>query len=201
MFSCGLAGKDSAMRKTWVRSLGWEDPLEKGKATHSSILAWRIPWTTVHEVAKSWTRLSDLYFTFTWVFMDFPGQCEFSFIGAPPEFLSFISIIRYESPLTQCSSSLMNGTPSWFYFSVFLRGRVCQCTRDEQAEPDDICDFHEILEKRHIEYLTLLILLQQLSQSPQWRRRTGISMAWSRFWATAHVDNLCSFFQLVWLNS
>ena len=34
-----------AMRKTWVRSLGWEDPLEKGKATHSSILAWRIPWT------------------------------------------------------------------------------------------------------------------------------------------------------------
>ena len=34
-----------AMRETWVRSLGWEDPLENGKATHSSILAWRIPWT------------------------------------------------------------------------------------------------------------------------------------------------------------
>ena len=34
-----------AMPETWVRSLGWEDPLEKGKATHSSILAWRIPWT------------------------------------------------------------------------------------------------------------------------------------------------------------
>ena len=34
-----------AMRKTWVLSLGWEDPLEKAKATHSGILAWRIPWT------------------------------------------------------------------------------------------------------------------------------------------------------------
>ena len=34
-----------AMRETWVRSLGWKDPLEKGKATHSSILAWGIPWT------------------------------------------------------------------------------------------------------------------------------------------------------------
>ena len=34
-----------AMWETWVRSLGWEDPLEKGKATHSSLLAWRIPWT------------------------------------------------------------------------------------------------------------------------------------------------------------
>ena len=33
-----------AMRETWVRSLGREDPLEKGKAAHSSILAWRIPW-------------------------------------------------------------------------------------------------------------------------------------------------------------
>ena len=33
------------MRETWVRSLGWENLLEEGKATHSSILAWRIPWT------------------------------------------------------------------------------------------------------------------------------------------------------------
>ena len=34
-----------AMQETWVQSLGWEDPLEEGKATHSSVLAWRIPWT------------------------------------------------------------------------------------------------------------------------------------------------------------
>ena len=34
-----------AMWETWVRPLGWEDPLEMGMATHSSILAWRIPWT------------------------------------------------------------------------------------------------------------------------------------------------------------
>ena len=50
-----------AMLETWVQSLGWEDPLEKGMATPSSILAWRILWTeepgglTVHGVAKSWT--------------------------------------------------------------------------------------------------------------------------------------------------
>ena len=34
-----------AMQETWVQSPGWEDPLEKGMATHSSILAWKIPWT------------------------------------------------------------------------------------------------------------------------------------------------------------
>jgi len=34
-----------ALLETWVRSMGWEDPLEKGLATHCSILAWRIPWT------------------------------------------------------------------------------------------------------------------------------------------------------------
>ena len=45
-----------AKRETWVWSLGWEDPLEKGKATHSSVLAWRIPWTGV---TKSQTQLSN----------------------------------------------------------------------------------------------------------------------------------------------
>ena len=34
-----------AMQETWIRSLGWEDPLEEGMATHSSVLAWRILWT------------------------------------------------------------------------------------------------------------------------------------------------------------
>ena len=45
-FPCGSAGKESACNVgDWVRSLGWEDSLEKGKVTPSSILAWRIPWT------------------------------------------------------------------------------------------------------------------------------------------------------------
>ena len=43
------------MWKTWVQFLGWKDHLEKAKATHFSILAWRIPWT-VHGVTKSWTE-------------------------------------------------------------------------------------------------------------------------------------------------
>ena len=53
------------MPEIWVRSLDWEDPLEEGMATHSSIRAWRIPmdrealWATVHEVANSQTHLSD----------------------------------------------------------------------------------------------------------------------------------------------
>ena len=54
------------IKETWVRFLGQEDPLEKGMATHSIILAWRIPWTrgtwwaTVHGVTKSWTRVKQL---------------------------------------------------------------------------------------------------------------------------------------------
>ena len=51
-----------AMQETWVRSLGGEDTLEKGKGTHSSILAWGIPWTIVHGVTKSQTLLSDYHF-------------------------------------------------------------------------------------------------------------------------------------------
>ena len=51
------------MWETWVWFLGQEDPLEKGKATHSSILAWRIPWT-VDGVTKSQTGLSDFHIHF-----------------------------------------------------------------------------------------------------------------------------------------
>ena len=40
-----MANNPPTMWETWVRSLGWKDSLEKGSATHSSILAWRIPWT------------------------------------------------------------------------------------------------------------------------------------------------------------
>ena len=53
-----LVKNPPAVRETWVQSLGWEDPLEMGKATHSSILAWRIP-CMVQGVAKSGTRLCD----------------------------------------------------------------------------------------------------------------------------------------------
>ena len=60
------------VQETWVQSLGWENPLEKRKTIHSSILAWRIPWTgepgwaTVHGVAKIWTQLSYFHFPF-WI--------------------------------------------------------------------------------------------------------------------------------------
>ena len=47
------------MQETWVQSLGQEDPLEKETGTHSSILAWKIPWATVHGATKSRTPLSD----------------------------------------------------------------------------------------------------------------------------------------------
>ena len=72
-FSDGKAS--AAMQKTWVRSLGWEDPLEKEMATHSSTLAWKIPWTEepgrlLSMGSQSQTWLSDftLYFfrTSTW---------------------------------------------------------------------------------------------------------------------------------------
>ena len=64
-FPGGSAGKESACNVGNLGSIvGWEDPMEKGKATHSSVLAWRIPWTVyiVHGVAESQTQLSDFHF-------------------------------------------------------------------------------------------------------------------------------------------
>ena len=74
----------SVLQDTWVWSLGWEDPLEKGKATHFIILAWRIPWTTVHGVAKSQTH---------WVIF------HFHFLIHRLEFFPFYCIEHYASKL------------------------------------------------------------------------------------------------------
>ena len=67
-----------AMWETWVSSLGWEDPLEEGMATHSSILSWRIPidrgaWqAAVHVVTKSWTWLSDTHHSISFLKLSVP---------------------------------------------------------------------------------------------------------------------------------
>ena len=64
---CGSVGKESTCNVgDWVWSQGWEDPLEKGKATHSSILAWRIPWTVQ---SKESQRVRHYWATFTFTFM------------------------------------------------------------------------------------------------------------------------------------
>ena len=79
-FPGGLEGKASACKvgdPGLIQGPGWEDPLEKEMATHSSILAWKNPmdqgaWqATVHGVEKSWTRLSDfpLHFHFFWDYL------------------------------------------------------------------------------------------------------------------------------------
>ena len=65
-----LVKNPPAIWETWVQSLGWEDPLEQGKAIPSSILAWRIPWTVW---SKGLQRVGRDWATFTSLELDFPG--------------------------------------------------------------------------------------------------------------------------------
>ena len=78
-----------SMLETWVRSLGWGDPLEKGTATHSSILAWRIPWT--EETARlqsfwfqSWKWLSKGAVAQTALHKCYLNYCCYYFISSTP---------------------------------------------------------------------------------------------------------------------
>ena len=61
-FVAQLVKNPVAMQETWVLSLGWEDSLDKGKANHSRILSWRIPWTVESMESQSQTRLRDFHF-------------------------------------------------------------------------------------------------------------------------------------------
>ena len=79
-----VAKNPHAMQETWVWSLGWDDPLEKGMATHFSILAWRIPWTLwcmeLQRVGHDWATFT--YFTYhvqycarPWAYISEEGSC------------------------------------------------------------------------------------------------------------------------------
>ena len=76
-----LVRNPPTMREIWVLSLGWEDPLEKGKATHSSILAWRSPWTpwmASQRVGHDWVTFTSLHLLLT-------SSCGFSCVLAQKE--------------------------------------------------------------------------------------------------------------------
>ena len=106
-----LLKNPSAMQETWVQSLGWEDPLEKRKATHSSILAWRIPWTVQSTESQ---RVGHNRATFTFDLQGaFLCTCNLSLV--PREG-------GVEIPLILCSNKVFPLCPCHDYYTkVFTR--------------------------------------------------------------------------------
>ena len=110
-----------AMWETWVRYLGWEDPLEKEKATHSSILAWRIPGTAVRGVAKTLRRLRNFHFHFCF-------QCYaviFKGVYKQVLLLYLLSLEKQQKDLSKTNIFPTDNTcrlicGSFFYFSASL---------------------------------------------------------------------------------
>ena len=99
-----LVKNPPAMWETWVRCLGWEDSLEKGKVTHSSILAWRIPW------AVQWPFCPPLLLSF--------------FLFFPPGSLRFLGVTDHHQNHTEnlcfsCSLFLFILKPIYFSYSQF----------------------------------------------------------------------------------
>ena len=110
-----------AIQDTWIRSQGWEELLEKGTATHSSILAWEIPWTEEPgglqsiRVSKSWTWLSNRAYMHIFIHSRFPGgsdrkesACNAEDLGSIPGFgrspeegNGYPSILAWIIPWTQ----------------------------------------------------------------------------------------------------
>ena len=118
------------VRETQVRSLGWEDPLEKEMATHSSILAWKIPWTEEPGrlqslgLQKSRTRLSDFTFTFSGV-KNLPGKQE-------AWFHPWVQKIPLEKEMA-IHSSVLTWEISWTEEPGRLQSMGSQRVRDDLA--------------------------------------------------------------------
>ena len=113
-----------ATQETWVRSLGWEDPLEKGKTTHSSILAWRVPWTVCgvasppcqgHAIAEVWS---------------FSATNGSTTCGSP---LTVISMGKHSWPMWGNTAQLCKIVSDGFHFD-FLEMVI-------QQEQTNVCQF------------------------------------------------------------
>ena len=110
-FPSGASGKDLTCQcqrhEAWVRSLGWEDPLEKDMATHASILAWRIPWTEEPgRVAKSRTRLKRLS-THTCSNVLITAQHSLQFTG-PSQTYKILIILHFLSQMGKWRLRMVN---------------------------------------------------------------------------------------------
>ena len=92
-----MAKNPPAMWETWVRSLGWEEPLEKGTATHSSILAWRAPWAVLQYMGSQRVDTTERLSLYLCII-------EFGF-----DKFGHIQMLHYKMPL-QGSSTLLSST-------------------------------------------------------------------------------------------
>ena len=116
-----------AMRETWVLSLSWADPLEKGKATHSSILALRIPWTIESmgsQRVKTWW--SDFNFHFSWIFTFYFGLSSLTCCS-----LAYIVLVltRELFQLASVSFDLLLSMWMFLFLSTSLLSHTTRCSR------------------------------------------------------------------------
>ena len=105
------------MQETQVQSLGWEDPLEKGMATHSSVLAWRIPWTEEpgglqsmgsRRVGQDWATSTDWV---PWVIQQIPIGYLFTYVHSSTPRAVYLTLSLFSSPL---SITLFSASPLLF---------------------------------------------------------------------------------------
>ena len=122
-----LVKNSPAMREIRILSLGWEDPLEKGKATHSSILAWRISWTVYSPWGGKETRLGDFHFLFV-----FPGD------PLPASQVCPLLILKLPSISLLCCLSLGLHFPQRLQkVCPILSSAVCLTSSTERLPPRD----------------------------------------------------------------
>ena len=161
-----------AMWGTWVQSLGWEDPLEKGKAPHSSVLAWRIPWigksTGSQRVGHNWA-------TFTFTFHSF--LLTHSYETAIPSYLS--------------SSGEIPGLELWSRRRDFPGGSAVKAVPASAGDAGSAPVLGRSPRKGNRNPLPYACLGNPMDRAAWWATVHGVAKGWKRLsnWtATQRVD-------------
>ena len=161
------------MWETCVRSLGWEEPLEKGMIIHYSILAWRIPWTeawqaTVCGVAKSQTWLSDFVFCFSIDNINCPLSC------VPIEFYTCLMNIRSDQSL----SRVRLFAPPW------IAARQASLSITNSQSSLRLTSIESVMPSSHLILCRSLLLLPPIPPSIRVvSNESTLRMRWPQYWS------------------
>ena len=134
-----------AMRETWVWSLGWEDPLEKGKATHSSILAWRVQSMGSQRVRYDWATFTSLHFRPL-----YPRMCSSVYQLPSRGFSTSVKFFIFLSAITISSVQILTFRKIFLFFMPYWN---LQCISDKAVKCDNKNLFnHEKKKKKPVSY-------------------------------------------------
>ena len=165
-----------AIQETWVRSLCQEDPLEKGMATYSNIIAWKIPWTEKpgrllsigsHRVGHDWSDLAYIIYIYIYIYI---------YMNLKKNIYSF--------PLSVQFSSVQSLSHAWLFVTPWLAAHQASLSNTNSQSSPKLMSIEAVMPSSHLILRRPLLLLPPIPPSIRvFSKESTLRMRWPKYWS------------------